>query len=63
VFTPANLHKTYGGRLTLLERAAEALARAGDGAAVGPDAARVVDGATVIGGAGVEDRPHRSPGA
>jgi manganese/zinc/iron transport system ATP- binding protein len=63
VFTPANLHKTYGGRLTLLERAAEALARAGGGAAVGPDAARVVDGATVIGGAGVEDRPHRSPGA
>ena len=28
VFTPANLHKTYGGRLTLLSEAAEAVARA-----------------------------------
>lgn len=28
VFTPANLHKTYGGRLTLLSEAAEAIARA-----------------------------------
>ncbi len=30
VFTPENLHKTYGGRLTLLAEAAEAVARAGD---------------------------------
>lgn len=29
VFTPENLHKTYGGRLTLLSEAAEALARSG----------------------------------
>jgi manganese/zinc/iron transport system ATP- binding protein len=29
VFTPDNLHKTYGGRLTLLSEAAEAIARAG----------------------------------
>ncbi len=28
VFTPENLHKTYGGRLTLLEEAAEAMRRA-----------------------------------
>ena len=28
VFTPDNLHKTYGGRLTLLAEAAEAVARA-----------------------------------
>lgn len=28
VFTPDNLHKTYGGRLTLLSEAAEAVARA-----------------------------------
>jgi len=28
VFTPENLHKTYGGRLTLLAEAAEAVARA-----------------------------------
>jgi manganese/zinc/iron transport system ATP- binding protein len=28
VFTPDNLHKTYGGRLTLLSEAAQALARA-----------------------------------
>ncbi len=27
VFTPENLHKTYGGRLTLLEEAAEAMRR------------------------------------
>ena len=27
VFTPENLHKTYGGRLTLLDQAAQALAR------------------------------------
>jgi manganese/zinc/iron transport system ATP- binding protein len=33
VFTPENLHKTYGGRLTLLEEAANRLAR--------PDRARV----------------------
>lgn len=31
VFTPANLHATYGGRLTLLDEAAEAVARAGRG--------------------------------
>ncbi len=31
VVTNANLHKTYGGRLTLLAEAAEAVARAGDG--------------------------------
>jgi manganese/zinc/iron transport system ATP- binding protein len=29
VFTPDNLRKTYGGRLTLLDQAAEALARSG----------------------------------
>ena len=29
VFTPGNLKKTYGGRLTLLDQAAEALARSG----------------------------------
>ena len=29
VFTPENLKKTYGGRLTLLDQAAEALARRG----------------------------------
>ena len=29
VFSDANLHKTYGGRLTLLSEAAEAVARAG----------------------------------
>ena len=29
VFTPENLHKTYGGRLTLLSEAAEAVARSG----------------------------------
>ncbi len=29
VFTRENLHKTYGGRLTLLEEAAEAMAKAG----------------------------------
>ena len=29
VFTPENLKKTYGGRLTLLDQAAEALARSG----------------------------------
>lgn len=29
VFTPENLHKTYGGKLTLLSEAAEALARSG----------------------------------
>lgn len=29
VFTPANLQKTYGGRLTLLDQAADAVARAG----------------------------------
>jgi manganese/zinc/iron transport system ATP- binding protein len=29
VFTPENLHKTYGGRLTLLEQAAQAVASAG----------------------------------
>jgi manganese/zinc/iron transport system ATP- binding protein len=29
VFTPENLHKTYGGRLTLLDEAAEALRRGG----------------------------------
>jgi manganese/zinc/iron transport system ATP- binding protein len=28
VFTPENLHKTYGGRLTILEEAAEAVRRA-----------------------------------
>ena len=28
VFTPQNLHKTYGGKLTLLDEAAEAIARA-----------------------------------
>ena len=27
VFTPENLHKTYGGKLTLLDEAAQALAR------------------------------------
>jgi manganese/zinc/iron transport system ATP- binding protein len=27
VFTPDNLQKTYGGKLTLLDQAAEALAR------------------------------------
>jgi manganese/zinc/iron transport system ATP- binding protein len=31
VFTPANLHKTYGGRLTLLSEASEAVARAAGG--------------------------------
>ena len=31
VFTEENLHKTYGGRLTLLSEAAEAVARAGSG--------------------------------
>ena len=31
VFTQENLHKTYGGRLTLLAEAAEAIARAGSG--------------------------------
>ena len=31
VFTPDNLHKTYGGRLTLLSEAAEAVARAASG--------------------------------
>lgn len=31
VFTPDNLRKTYGGRLTLLDQAAEALARRGGG--------------------------------
>ncbi|MBI4716213.1 MAG: ABC transporter ATP-binding protein [Planctomycetes bacterium] len=31
VFTPENLHKTYGGRLTLLEQAAQAMARQGRG--------------------------------
>jgi manganese/zinc/iron transport system ATP- binding protein len=31
VFTNANLHKTYGGRLTLLSEAAEAVARAASG--------------------------------
>lgn len=30
-FTKENLHKTYGGRLTLLDEAAEAVARAGGG--------------------------------
>jgi manganese/zinc/iron transport system ATP- binding protein len=29
VFTPANLQKTYGGRLTLLDQAAQAMARQG----------------------------------
>ncbi|MAE60164.1 MAG: manganese ABC transporter ATP-binding protein [Planctomycetaceae bacterium] len=29
IFTPENLHKTYGGRLTLLSQAAEAFARGG----------------------------------
>ena len=29
VFTKENLHKTYGGRLTLLDEAAEALRRSG----------------------------------
>jgi manganese/zinc/iron transport system ATP- binding protein len=29
VFTAENLHTTYGGRLTLLDQAAQALARAG----------------------------------
>jgi manganese/zinc/iron transport system ATP- binding protein len=29
VFTKKNLHKTYGGRLTLLDEAAEALKRSG----------------------------------
>lgn len=32
VFTEENLHKTYGGRLTLLSEAAEAIARAAGGA-------------------------------
>jgi manganese/zinc/iron transport system ATP- binding protein len=31
VFTKANLHRTYGGRLTLLSEAAEAVARAASG--------------------------------
>ncbi|MEM9065370.1 MAG: ABC transporter ATP-binding protein [Planctomycetota bacterium] len=31
VFTPERLHQTYGGRLTLLSEAAEAVARAGHG--------------------------------
>ena len=31
VFTSENLHKTYGGRLTLLAEAAEAVARASSG--------------------------------
>jgi manganese/zinc/iron transport system ATP- binding protein len=31
VFTPDNLHKTYGGRLTLLSEAAEAVSRAATG--------------------------------
>ncbi len=31
VFTPENLHKTYGGRLTLLSEAAEAVSRAASG--------------------------------
>ncbi|MEM1165499.1 MAG: metal ABC transporter ATP-binding protein [Planctomycetota bacterium] len=31
VFTPENLHKTYGGRLTLLSEAADAVARAAAG--------------------------------
>jgi manganese/zinc/iron transport system ATP- binding protein len=31
VFTNENLHKTYGGRLTLLSEAAEAVARAASG--------------------------------
>lgn len=31
VFTRDNLHKTYGGRLTLLSEAAEAVARAASG--------------------------------
>ncbi len=31
VFTPENLHKTYGGRLTLLSEAAEAVARTASG--------------------------------
>jgi manganese/zinc/iron transport system ATP- binding protein len=31
VFTPENLHRTYGGRLTLLDQAAQAVARAGGG--------------------------------
>jgi manganese/zinc/iron transport system ATP- binding protein len=30
VFTKENLHKTYGGRLTLLDEAAQAVARAGE---------------------------------
>ncbi len=29
VFTPDNLRKTYGGKLTLLDAAAQAVARAG----------------------------------
>jgi len=29
IFTTENLHRTYGGRLTLLEKAADAMARAG----------------------------------
>ena len=32
VFTDDNLHKTYGGRLTLLDRAVDALGRRGSGA-------------------------------
>ena len=32
VFTPENLHKTYGGRLTLLSEAAEAVAKTASGA-------------------------------
>jgi manganese/zinc/iron transport system ATP- binding protein len=31
VFTRENLHKTYGGRLTLLDEASEAVARAAAG--------------------------------
>ncbi len=31
VFTPENLHKTYGGRLTLLSEAADAVAKAQTG--------------------------------
>lgn len=31
VFTSENLHRTYGGRLTLLDRAAQAMARAAQG--------------------------------
>lgn len=59
VFTPANLQRTYGGRLTLLESAAQALARAGAAAAAGPDAARSASGG-MVGGAGLE--PARSNG-